>query len=132
MLTTKTLVRLCGWRILVSRVYKVFFMPTKKTLVRLCGWRILVSRGYKVFMPTTRTLVRMCGWRILVSRGYKVSSCRQRRLWLDCAGAKVDLRLRLEHITKLCLFKYIENCTTKNRKFSDKKTQIFFIFLLKT
>ena len=36
-------------------------------------------------MPTTKTLVRLCGWRILVSRGYKISSCRQRRLWLDCA-----------------------------------------------
>ena len=35
-------------------------------------------------------------------------------------------------ITKTCLFKYIENFTTKKGKFSDKKILIFFIFLLKT
>ena len=38
----------------------------------------------------------------------------------------------LPYITKTCLFKYIENYTTKKeRKFSDKKSDIF-IFLLKT
>ena len=36
------------------------------------------------------------------------------------------------NITKTCLFKYIENCTCKNSKFSDKKLRYFFIFLLKT
>ena len=36
-----------------------------------------------------------------------------------------------EIITKTRLFKYLENFTTKNRKFSDKKSDIFFIFLLK-
>ena len=30
-------------------------------------------------------------------------------------------------ITKTCLFKYIENCTSKNRKFSDKNLNIFHI-----
>ena len=35
-------------------------------------------------------------------------------------------------ITKTRLFKYIENFSSKNLKFSDKKTVIFFIFLLKT
>ena len=35
------------------------------------------------------------------------------------------------HITKTGLFKYIENFTTKNWKFSDKYSDIFFIFLLK-
>ena len=35
-------------------------------------------------------------------------------------------------ITKTRLFKYTENCTTKKRKFSDKKILIFFMFLLKT
>ena len=30
-------------------------------------------------------------------------------------------------ITKICLFKYIENFTTKNRKFSDKNSDIFHI-----
>ena len=35
-------------------------------------------------------------------------------------------------ITKTRLFKYIENFTTKNWKFSDKNSDIFFIFLLKT
>ena len=35
-------------------------------------------------------------------------------------------------ITKTGLFKYIENFTSKNRKCSDKKSLIFFIFLLQT
>ena len=34
-------------------------------------------------------------------------------------------------ITKTRLFKYAENFTTKKWKFSDKKIQIFFIFLIK-
>ena len=37
-----------------------------------------------------------------------------------------------QSITKTRLFKYIENFTSKNIKFSDKKNPIFFIFLLKT
>ena len=37
-----------------------------------------------------------------------------------------------EHITKTLLFNYIKNFISKNWKFSDKKTLIFFIFLLKT
>ena len=41
-------------------------------------------------------------------------------------------RLNLSSITKTCLFKYTENFTTKKRNFSDKKTLIFFLFLLKT
>ena len=36
------------------------------------------------------------------------------------------------NITKTRLFKYIENFTSENIKFSDKKNWIFFIFLLKT
>ena len=36
------------------------------------------------------------------------------------------------NITKTRLFKYIEIFTTKNWKFSDKNSDIFFIFLLKT
>ena len=37
------------------------------------------------------------------------------------------------NITKTCLFKYIEKFTSKNKtKKSNKKTLIFFIFLLKT
>ena len=35
-------------------------------------------------------------------------------------------------ITKICLFKYTENFTTKKWNFSDKKFWFFFIFLLKT
>ena len=38
----------------------------------------------------------------------------------------------LRHITKTCLFKYTENFTTKKWNISDKKSDIFFIFLLKT
>ena len=36
------------------------------------------------------------------------------------------------YITKTRLFKYIENFTSKNKKNSDKKNLIFFIFQLKT
>ena len=35
-------------------------------------------------------------------------------------------------IRKTRLFKYIENFTSKNWKFSDKKILIYFLFLLKT
>ena len=37
-----------------------------------------------------------------------------------------------QSITKTRLFKYIENFTTKKRKFLDKKNWYLFIFLLKT
>ena len=36
------------------------------------------------------------------------------------------------NITKTSLFKYIENFTTKNEKFSDKNSDVFFMLLLKT
>ena len=36
------------------------------------------------------------------------------------------------YITKKRLLKYIENFTSKNWKLSDKNSDIFFIFLLKT
>ena len=38
----------------------------------------------------------------------------------------------IQHIMKTGLFKYTENFTTKNWKFSDKNSDIFFIFLFKT
>ena len=38
----------------------------------------------------------------------------------------------VQSIAKTRLFKYIENFTSKNLEFSDKKTLIFFILLLKT
>ena len=38
----------------------------------------------------------------------------------------VSFRFGFRSITKTRLFKYIENSTSKNWKFSDKKTQIFF------
>ena len=37
-----------------------------------------------------------------------------------------------EYITKTHPFKYIENFISKNWKFSDKNSDIFFILLLKT
>ena len=40
-------------------------------------------------------------------------------------GRKTQVRLG-DNITKTCLFKYIENCTSKNRKFSDKKRRYIF------
>ena len=44
-------------------------------------------------------------------------------------NARQDTTVRT--ITKTCLFKYTENFTTKKWKFTDKKSIIFFIFLLK-
>ena len=44
---------------------------------------------------------------------YPVILCGQRWPWSHC-------------ITKTNLFKYIENFTTKNRKFSDKNSDIFY------
>ena len=45
----------------------------------------------------------------------------------------VELDEKLSPITKTRPFKYIENFTTKNWKFSDKNSDIFFfIFLLRT
>ena len=45
----------------------------------------------------------------------------------------LNLRFRrsFNTITKTRLFKYIENFTSKNWKFSDRKLWYFFIFLLK-
>ena len=45
------------------------------------------------------------------------------RVFLACLE---DLTL-VVHITKTCLFKYTENFTTKNWKFSDKSSDIFHI-----
>ena len=40
--------------------------------------------------------------------------------------------IAMHTITKTRLFKYIVNFTTKNWKFSDKNSDIFFMFLHKT
>ena len=45
--------------------------------------------------------------------------------------AQISRAERNDGITKTRLFKYIDNFTSKNGKFSDKNL-IFFIFLLKT
>ena len=52
----------------------------------------------------------------------------------DCEDTQADygFAYSIMPITKTHLFKYIENFTSKNRKFSDEKTLIFFILLLKT
>ena len=56
----------------------------------------------------------------------------------NCAPLLADLFLFcyekdfIMSITKTRLFKYTEKFTTKKWKFSDKKTLICFIFLLKT
>ena len=49
---------------------------------------------------------------------------------LHCCTDDVD-DLLLEHITKTRLFKYTENCTTKNGNFSDKKIWYFLYFCSK-
>ena len=65
--------------------------------------------------------------------------CSKHRLWVLVRTAsttfyyiKVGFKGVKIIITETRLFKYIENFTTKNWKFSHKKNLIFFIFLLKT
>ena len=43
-----------------------------------------------------------------------------------CTGKQAKWHTICLPITKTCLFKYIENFTTKNWKFSDKNSDIFF------
>ena len=40
----------------------------------------------------------------------------------------MSLGIRCSHITKTCLFEYIENFTIKNWTISDKKSDIFHMF----
>ena len=46
-----------------------------------------------------RSLTRNFTVRILDSQGCEVSSCRQRRLWSDCADVQSDLSLRWAHMS---------------------------------
>ena len=63
----------------------------------------------------------------------KFSIYLNRRVFVMCPWVHfLTLRIKYWRITKTRLFKYIENFTSKNWKFSDKKNLIFFIFLLKT
>ena len=56
---------------------------------------------------------------------FTVIEWEQRRIIL---GKRMALYQRCLLITKTCLFKYIENFTTKNWKFSDKNSDIFSYF----
>ena len=48
--------------------------------------------------------------------------------WFYCLVANMELfKVNLNPITKTRLFKYIENFTTKNWKFSDTNSDIFHI-----
>ena len=49
-----------------------------------------------------------------------------------CTGKEISIAINHDFITKIHLFKYRENFTSKNLKFSDKNTLIFFTFLFKT
>ena len=51
-------------------------------------------------------------------------------LLLNCTTL-LDCYENEQYITKTCLFKYTENCTTNHKNFQIK-ILIFFIFLLKT
>ena len=53
-----------------------------------------------------------------------------RQLHVLLGSLKFKLKVKL--ITKTRLFKYIENLTTKNWKFSDKYSDIFHIFAQNT
>ena len=70
------------------------------------------------FMLTTKTLVRL--------RGYTG--------WFESPFGSQDRKYifarcgYFHHITKTCLFKYIENITTKNENFQIKSSDIFHIF----
>ena len=51
----------------------------------------------------SRSLIRIFTGHILDREGCKVSSCRQRRLWSDCADAQADLSFRWAHISEVPL-----------------------------
>ena len=69
-------------------------------------------------------------------RTVHIQSCRkccapaQMKLPLKGADHKAHPYPRHRHITKTCLFKYVENFSTKNWKFSDKIFSNFVIFLI--
>ena len=46
------------------------------------------------------SLIRIFTGCILDNQGWKVSSCRERRLWSDCADTQIDLRLRWAHMSE--------------------------------
>ena len=48
----------------------------------------------------SRSLIRIFTGRILYSQGSTVSSCRQWRLWSDCADAQTDLILRWAYMSE--------------------------------
>ena len=61
-----------------------------------------------------------------------VQNQKQTDLDLHCLQRKAEHIQVQQDITKTCLFKYIENFTTKKGTVSDKKKSDIFIFLLKT
>ena len=48
----------------------------------------------------SRSLIRIFTERFLESQGWRVSSCRQWRLWSDCADAQADLSHRCAHMSE--------------------------------
>ena len=101
---------------------------------------VLFYRGVFDYMCFTVMFHRRCRRPLRIEQILVLWSCirikgavsRQFNLFKPLVVFKITiLRPFLCSITKIRLFKYIENFTTKNRKFSDKKP-LFFIFLLKT
>ena len=104
-------------------------------------WKFLIF-GEEFSIYLNRRVFVMC----LDSQGVKASSGGQRRLiglrihrqlgnFAGCTCQIVHSHVITQYITKIRLFKYIENLTSKNWKFSDKKKQqtlIYFIFMLNT
>ena len=86
-------------------------------------------------MPLTKDLtfwydyMYYCTYNIWTTVWRNVSSdiCTKRSLRSLNASAQSDKSLRWHSITKTRLFKYIENFTTKNWKFSDKNSDNFQI-----
>ena len=87
--------------------------PThSRSLIRIFTGGILESQGCCIFMRTMKTMMSAQKVRFIT-------------LWLSGYNRIYRRRPKIL-ITKTRLFKYIENLTTKNWKFSDRKNLIFF------
>ena len=98
---------------------------TTNVLIKQCrcaGWSALLLFAY-VFSITNSLLSQFYIDKSYLSVRSDYIPCPQYR--------KVKYDILFKYVTKTSVFKYIDNFTSKNWKFSDKKTLIFFIFLFK-
>ena len=104
-----------------------------RRICTVCWWHSLFSywiNGYcRIYWQIEKALSRLCEMHresysiiLLISNNDSVFSC---------CNQNTMYRNNFRHITKTRLFKYIENFTFKNWKFSDKKLWYFSYFCSK-